>query len=207
MSQTDIRQQIAQRRIKEFERKFGRNTLHLAYHAALPVALNSELLHLLRINFFLDPPHSLPYMAEIDLLLSTLCQEIGEDLYEIDSPVRDELLIGLVIEYGHKRLREVAVLLWEYIERRASWADDIRLERAQQLTALNFLKPERAKQWLEEAQKYSGSVAETERQWFVANVGEVAFGLHQTNPRIGVSCAAPQAKPSEPRPRPAPWSR
>lgn len=180
MNQTDIHQQTAQRRIKEFERKFGRNTLHLAYHAALPVALNSELVHLLRINFFLDSPSPLPYMAEIELLLSGLCQEIGEDLYEIEKAVRNELLKGLVTEYGYERLRKVAALLWQYTERQAA-TPDIRLERAQQLTALNVLEPERARAWLEEAEDSVMNLGAEERQWVVAMRQEVEQGAYHCN--------------------------
>src|SRR5436305_11156045 len=104
-------EKAARRRLNEFERKYRKEALHLAFHAALPVALNADLLHLLRCNFFLDPPEILPYTAEADLLLSPLCHEIGEDLYEIDSSTRDLLLQGLIREYGQERIRDVSTLL------------------------------------------------------------------------------------------------
>ena len=168
MSETAIRLKTAQRHVQAFERKCGRSALHLAYHAALPVALNTEFLHLLRINFFLDPPESLPYTAESDLLLSPLCREIGNDLYEIDPTVRGVLLQGLVEVYGQARLHRVAALLWHYSERHAPWSEQVRLELAQQLTALNVLAPFRARQWLEEAVTSVGQGGAENRDWFVA---------------------------------------
>ena len=72
--------------------------LDLASHAALPVALSSELLHLIRINFFYT--HSgLDYSSEAELLLSPLCREVGEDLYEILPEARAKLLERLYCRY------------------------------------------------------------------------------------------------------------
>ncbi|MDJ0708459.1 MAG: hypothetical protein QNJ46_34755, partial [Leptolyngbyaceae cyanobacterium MO_188.B28] len=68
----------AYHRIEQFKERFsayGEAALHLAYHAALPVALSPELLHLLRVNFFLDPPEPLPYSIEFEFLLSPLCRQ------------------------------------------------------------------------------------------------------------------------------------
>jgi hypothetical protein len=67
----------ARRMIYELEERRGAGVLALACHAALPAALNAELVALLRGNFLLDPPDSLPYSAEADLLLSPLCRQIG----------------------------------------------------------------------------------------------------------------------------------
>ncbi|MBW4520907.1 MAG: TIR domain-containing protein [Scytolyngbya sp. HA4215-MV1] len=161
----------AQRWVKDFQQRcgaYGEAALHLAYHAALPVALNAELLHLLRINFFLDPPEVLPYTVEFEFLLSPLCREIDEGLYEVEPEIRDVLLTGLAQTYGVERTRDVATLLWQYVERQSAWDDRVELERAQQLTALHFLNPEKAQQWLVavETEVSQGQVAA--REWFVA---------------------------------------
>src|SRR5690349_12909405 len=71
---------------------YGKNLFYLACHAALPAAISVDLLHLLRINFFFENTEQLPYTAEADLLLSPLCTEIGDELYEMDHEVRDILL-------------------------------------------------------------------------------------------------------------------
>jgi len=161
----------AQRRVQAFQQRcgaYGEAALHLAYHAALPVALNAALLHLLRINFFLDPPEILPYTVEFEFLLSPLCREIDEGLYEIEPEIRDVLLAGLSQTYGVQRTHDIATLLWQYVDRHSPWFDRVELERAQQLTALNFLNPEKAQQWLVtvETEVSQGQVAA--REWFVA---------------------------------------
>lgn len=163
----------ALRYVTSFEHKYGQQLLNLAFHSALPVVINADLVHLLRINFFLDPPDPLPFTAEADLLLSSLCYDIGDGLYEIAPKVRNILLQMLVKEYSLERIREIATLLWQYNERYAPWGDRLELERAQQLTALNFLDPLKAKQWLEEAEIAVGSAPSVEREWFVAMWKEI----------------------------------
>lgn len=161
----------AQRRIKDFQKQCGDDgeaALYLAYHAALPVALNAELLHLLRINFFLDPPEVLPYTVEFEFLLSPLCREIDEGLYEVEPDVRTILLTGLTETYEAERIQEIATLLWQYVEHQAPWGDRIELERAQQLTALNFLAPDKARQWLNTVETAVGQGQAATREWLVA---------------------------------------
>jgi uncharacterized protein YjbI with pentapeptide repeats/DNA-binding NarL/FixJ family response regulator len=167
---------LAQRRVNEFQQRcgdYGETALHLAYHAALPVALNAELLHLLRINFFLDPPETLPYTAEFELLLSPLCREIDEGLYEIEPEIRDVLLAGLTQFYDTQRIRDLATLLWQYVEHHSPWSDRVELERAQQLTALNFLDSGKAQQWLATVEPNASQSEMAEREWFVAMRQEI----------------------------------
>jgi hypothetical protein len=138
-----------QRRTRE------RKMRQFASHAALSVVIDAALLHLLRVNYFLDPPDDLPYEAEAQLLLSPLCAEIDDGLYVIEPDRRDLLLQALVKDYGGARLRDVARLLWEYCERGAQWLSRPGLAEAQQLTALNFIDPQRALAWLERAERAS----------------------------------------------------
>lgn len=173
MAATDIAQQNARRRVEMFKREYARGVVLLACHAALPVVINTELLHLIRINFFLDAPQPLSHLDESDLLLSPICQEIGADLYEIDSEVRTILLQELVSEYRHERVREVAGLLWQYLDQRSPWEDHIRLKRAQQLTALNFLNPDAAQKWIAQAEELSDAAQEELKDWFVAMYQEL----------------------------------
>lgn len=156
-----------------FKRDYERGIVLLACHAALPVVLNTELLHLIRINFFLDAPQPLSHLDESDLLLSPICQEIGADLYEIDSEVRNLLLQELVNEYRHERVCAVAGLLWQYLDQRSPWEDHIRLKRAQQLTALNFLNPVAARQWIAQAEERGDAAQEGLKDWFVAMYQEL----------------------------------
>lgn len=157
----------AARRVVKVERTLSTRALHLACHAALPVAINPDLFHLLRVNFFLDPPEELSYSIEAKLLLSPLFREVDDGLYDIDREVRDLLLLMLEQKYGSERIRQVATLLAQYTERSGAWVDRPELERAQQLTALNFLDPGRAAQWLDRAQRSSGN-ENFRSEWFIA---------------------------------------
>jgi hypothetical protein len=167
---------LVERRLNDFKHRCGKDgdaALQLAYHAAMPVALNPELLHFLRINFFLDPPEQLPYTVEFEFLSSGLCREIDAELYEIEPEIRNELLQELIRrEDARQRIQDVATLLWQYVEYHSPWADRVELERAQQLTALNFLDPAKAKEWLDKAEA-NGSLGTGEREWFIAMRQEI----------------------------------
>jgi tetratricopeptide (TPR) repeat protein len=157
------------RRLEDFQRRsgdYGELAIRLASHAALPVVL--------------DPPEELPYTAEVDLLMSPLCREIGGDLYEMEPELRNVLLELLSTQYAHQvaegrkpRSHDVATLLWQYVERYSPWVNRPELERAQQLTALHFLEPARAMKWMEEAEEAAGRTQSVERAWFVAMRAEL----------------------------------
>jgi hypothetical protein len=167
---------LVERRLNDFKRRCGKDgdaALQLAYHAAMPVALNPELLHFLRINFFLDPPEQLPYTVEFEFLTSGLCREIDAELYEIEPEIRNELLRELVKRKdARQRIQDVATLLWQYVKDHSPWADRVELEQAQQLTALNFLDPAKAKECLDEAE-VKDDVGSGKREWFIAMCKEI----------------------------------
>jgi WD40 repeat protein/DNA-binding winged helix-turn-helix (wHTH) protein len=195
----------ALRRIHRFARAFGAPTLHLAYHAAVPVVLNTELLHLLRTNFFLDRQAPLPYTAEADLLFSSLCKELGGGLFEIEPAVRDQLLRGLRDEFGESHICEIATLLWQYTQFYTPWANRPELERAQQLTALNLLDPKKAAQWVEEAEAGRGFGTSGEREWFVAMRKELRrlaeiFSKDEAEERPGAPSPGDEEEGFEPAP-------
>jgi len=156
---------MAAQRLAEVRRRIPDNVLRLAYHAALPVVVDVGLLNLLRVNFFLDPPDVLPFEAEAALLLSPLCREIGQGLYEMPPEIRNVLLIGLQTSYGDKRIRQVALLLEQYST--PAWSTQPELEKAQQLTALSFVDSARATRWLESASA-DVETATVGREWHVA---------------------------------------
>ena len=132
------------------------------------MVLNPDFVHLLRVNYFLDPPITLPYAAEAELLLSPLCTEVDQGQYVIDPELRDVLLQHLIAEYGSGRLRDVARLLWEYGQRSTPWLDRPGLSEAQQLTALNFIDPARAQDWLARAEQSADAGTAVDERWFVA---------------------------------------
>ncbi|KAF0243576.1 MAG: hypothetical protein FD167_3761, partial [bacterium] len=173
MSTTEKTNSYVLNKINKYKKLYPED-LHLLLekfvtYAAIPVALNSELLHLLRINFFLDPPNTLPYTVEADLLLSPLCEEIGDTLYEIHSETRDYLLGGLTDKQDNRNeINEVATLLWQYTQRSKAWLNRLELDRAQKLTALNLLDKAKAKEWLDEKEIELNSQSSSNKRWFVA---------------------------------------
>jgi hypothetical protein len=164
---------LAQRRLTQFAARsrprYGDRLMAFAAAAALPVVLDVRLVHLLRINFFVDVDEPLPWTAESDLLFSPLCTDLGDGLYEIEPTVRGLLLVILRDQGGDERVRDIASLLWAYLHQRpAPWAHEPGLERAQELTALHVLEPAACEQWLSNARDAIDDSAPAERPWFVA---------------------------------------
>ena len=166
----------ASRIIKAFQTSFGEDVFHLACHAAVPVVITPELLHFLRLNFFIDREKPLSFKSESDVLLSPLCNDIGDGLYEISSRIRAVMLRDLVENprFGEKRVRDVAAFLFEYRKLFSPWQNNRALDNYQQLTALNLLDPDRAKNWLEQSFATIAPGADSERQWFIAMRAELA---------------------------------
>ncbi|MDJ0617425.1 MAG: SUMF1/EgtB/PvdO family nonheme iron enzyme [Calothrix sp. MO_192.B10] len=135
------REDLTTRRIRVFARCYGEKTLFLAYHAAFPLTLTSNLLYCLRENFMPD----CPWYAVADVLLSGLCQPVGYDLYEMEGKTRDKLLRHLCDEFGEQRLKDLANFMSQYITSRLQLQGNHRAlvfgERPQ-WTALAYLSPD-----------------------------------------------------------------
>ncbi|NJR74308.1 MAG: formylglycine-generating enzyme family protein, partial [Scytonema sp. CRU_2_7] len=110
----NLKDDLTTRRIRVFEGRYGTNALLLAYHAAFPLTLTSDLLYCLRENFVPD----VPWYAVADVLLSGLCQPAGYDLYEMEAKTRDGLLRRLCKQFGEQRLKQLANFMCEYIRNR-----------------------------------------------------------------------------------------
>ncbi|MFN9407132.1 MAG: SUMF1/EgtB/PvdO family nonheme iron enzyme, partial [Dolichospermum sp.] len=137
------RDDLATRRLRVFEGSYGTNALYLAYHAAFPLTLTSDLLYCLRENFVPD----VPWYGVADVLLSGLCQPIGYDLYEIEGKTRNRLLSNLCNEFGEQRLKELANFMSDYIASRLLVNDNNRAlvfgERPQ-WTALAYISQDKS---------------------------------------------------------------
>ena len=132
------REDLTTRRIRVFAKRHGEQALFLAYHAAFPLTITSDLLYCLRENFV---PHC-PWYAVADVLLSGLCQPAGYDLYEMEGKTRDRLLRRLCIEFGEQRLKELANFMSQYIANRLQVKDNDRtlvLGERPNWTALAYL--------------------------------------------------------------------
>ncbi|MEV0564322.1 FtsK/SpoIIIE domain-containing protein [Dactylosporangium sp. NPDC050588] len=160
-------------RLAEARATLPPGAIELACHAAVPVAVDPTLLNLLRINFFVDPPHDLPWSVEAALLTSPLFKELGGDLYEIDDDLRRHLLISLRTTYGPDRAVQVALLLERYCDRPGVWGAHPFLEQAQRLTAIGIIDPSTAHRWLEDAAGDSRAETGLSKDWFVAMRGRL----------------------------------
>lgn len=127
--------QDAIERIDAFEKRFTQGHLDLAYHAAFALALTPDLLYRLR-DYSFEPKLKIPWIAVADLLLSNLCYEVGNSLYEMDKTVRQVLLERLTQE----RLEELSRFLLDYIDRQISYMNSNLIE-AQRWTALAYVEP------------------------------------------------------------------
>ncbi|ACC83833.1 response regulator receiver modulated translation initiation factor IF-2 [Nostoc punctiforme PCC 73102] len=146
-----MKPEVASRRIESFGQRFGETHLYLAYHAAFPLALTPDLLYRLWANFQQDINHevlNIPWMAVADLLLSSLCDEVGHELYEMDTAVRNALLKELRENprFGEKRINELSDFLLTYVRQQLdSYDPDIRdFAQAQKWTALAYTRPSEA---------------------------------------------------------------
>jgi tetratricopeptide (TPR) repeat protein len=143
-----ISPQVVNRRIESFEKRFGKAHLYLAYHAAFPLALTSDILYGLWANFQRDihgEVLNIPWIAVADLLLSNLCDEVGYELYEMDLAVRNALLKRLKEDkkFGKQRINELSDFLLEYIQQQLQSDDpDIRdFAQNQRWIALAYTQP------------------------------------------------------------------
>jgi hypothetical protein len=141
----------AVRRVDSYRKRFGVGHVYLACYAALPLALTPDLLYRLWANFQRDTKGELleiPWIAVSDLLLSNLCEEVGEELYEMENGVREVLLKELRSnpQLGEARLREVAEFVLAYVEPQLKNPDaDTRdLAEVQQWRSLAYIEPEMA---------------------------------------------------------------
>ncbi len=143
-----MKPEVATRRIKTFGERFGEAHLYLAYHAAFPLALTPDLLYRMWANFQRDingEALNIPWMAVADLLLSSLCDEVGHELYEMDTVVRNALLKELKenSRFGEKRINELSDFLLAYVQQQLDSHDPHMrdFDQVQRWTALAYTKP------------------------------------------------------------------
>ncbi|OKH53944.1 hypothetical protein NIES2101_09385 [Calothrix sp. HK-06] len=124
VNQLSRREDLTTRRlsviVQRYEEKKHREQVELlAYHAAFPLTLTSDLLYCLRETFVKD----CPWYAVADILLSGLCETIGYDLYEMESETRNALLKELD-ERNKKRIEELGNFMFHYISNRINQNDN-----------------------------------------------------------------------------------
>jgi formylglycine-generating enzyme required for sulfatase activity len=107
----------AQQQVERFVQRFVPSYQRLAYYAALPSVLTPELVHYLWSQFLRQ--HKVPWVAQVDLLLSDLCNPVGYEQYAIEPRVRAYLLAGMEAEIGKEQMEAVARLLLSYVRQLA----------------------------------------------------------------------------------------
>lgn len=128
-------------RISSFVSQYGETHFILACHAAFPLLLTPDLLYHIWSNFV---PQA-PWTAIADILLSRLCYEVGYELYQMDTEVRNLLLKELKDHkyFGQQHLNRLADFLTNYVTQELKSDDqDLRnLAQAQRWTALTYTRP------------------------------------------------------------------
>ncbi|NCR18971.1 MAG: formylglycine-generating enzyme family protein [Microcystis aeruginosa LL13-03] len=144
IAEAEQREQAA-RTVERFVSRFEDSYRLLAYHAALPLVLTPELVNYLRNEFLRG--EQVPWVAEVDLLLSDLCSQVGYELYAMDTHVRAYLLGQMKEHYGEGRMREVARVLISYVSYLSRLNPGRRQQEleAQRWAAMVYLGDERCK--------------------------------------------------------------
>jgi formylglycine-generating enzyme required for sulfatase activity len=112
--QVQRQREIAQRQVDLFEQRYGKAMLEFACHAAFPLTLTTDVVYLLRQEYFAG----LDWSVAAELLLSNLCDVVGYDLYAMSVAVRRVLLDRLVEGFGSGRVDELAGWMARYIQHR-----------------------------------------------------------------------------------------
>jgi hypothetical protein len=147
----NISSEVAQSRIQAFRDRFGEAHFWFACHGAFPLALTPDLLYRIWANFQQDifgQSLSVPWMAVADLLLSSLCDEVGHELYEMPLEIRNNLLGELqeCDRFSDERVLDLSYFLAAYVKQQLDSYDiDTRdFARAQKWLALSYIEPNEA---------------------------------------------------------------
>ncbi|GEM_PF-1331332 len=145
------RQERLKQNISQFKQQFGQAHLDLAYQAAFSLTLTPELLYLLWANFQKDiqgNPLNIPRIAVADLLLSSLCQQVRYELYQMDPAIRQQFLNDLRADarFGQDRLNQLAEFLLLYVKDQLHSSENDQRDGAESQcwTALAYTKPDEA---------------------------------------------------------------
>ncbi len=155
--------------VMRFAARRGEQVLRLAFHAAVPQVLRSDLLHLLRLNFVTDSLEDPG--TEADVMFAPFCADLGNGYSRFQRNARLQLLTQLDPAYADEatlRSRQVAGFLLAYCDRegvRLTASNDLvyaaHLE-VERWVALAFFDPDAAASQLAAAVKQSceqGAVA------------------------------------------------
>ena len=142
---------IDRNRINAFLKRFPDDSyLWFACHAAFPPAITSDLLYKIWLNVnpvkssSSDGKANSPVIIA-DLLNSSICRELGHDLYEIYPEIQQILLkeLKLINPLGHVQM---AQFIQDYLLYNPDKIPNLAFKEALEFTALSHLKPDVAAQ-------------------------------------------------------------
>ncbi|MEI6332472.1 MAG: formylglycine-generating enzyme family protein [Pseudanabaena sp. ELA645] len=144
LTQKEVLIERGRYQIETFLMRFGHDYDYQALldYAAIPVVVTPELLNYLRMEF----TPKLPWVAEVDLLLSDLFRVVGYEQYAMQSYVRAVLLDGLDARIGKGRMEAAAKLLIGYVaqlKQENPYLSDRELQR-QRWSAMVFIDDRKA---------------------------------------------------------------
>jgi formylglycine-generating enzyme required for sulfatase activity len=148
----------AQQMVDRFVRCFEPSYRLLLEHAALPLVLTPELVNYLRNQFLRS--ENVPWIAEVYLLLSDLCRQVGYEQYVLETDVRIYLLAEMQKKQsGRQRAQEIAQLLIAYFQHLAATNPYIRPHEleTQQWAAMVYLDDQRETAVRQIAQSYQNA--------------------------------------------------
>lgn len=121
--------------------------LHLAAHAAFPIAITPDLLYKIWLNFTKDAEGKdleIPYIAVSDLLLSSLYRATGRNTFEMPDGIRKLLLHYLRenVRFGTEREDELAHFLRAYLQENPQAIPSEAFRRAQEFIVKVRLEPD-----------------------------------------------------------------
>ena len=106
----------------------------LACHAAFPVALTTDLLQQIWLNFQTDEngtAYPIPLATVDEVLHSPIAREVGRDLYEMYPAIREVLLDGLRNQWGENREWRLATFIKKYLAERRNHVSTATLAAAE----------------------------------------------------------------------------
>ena len=131
----------ARERVSTFQKSYSPLDYRLACCAAVPLLLTPDLLYQIWANFVPEAP----WISVARVLLSSLCSEVGYELYEIEPLTRTELMESLKAEVGLEIVEDIGSLTILYIE--SEWPSDeeevTELVRTQEWAVDSYVDPVR----------------------------------------------------------------
>lgn len=169
----------AQQTVERFTAHYGQNYKLLAQFCALPLVLTPELVNYLRNQFLRE--HNIPWVAEVDLLLSELCQPVGYETYAMDTAVRVYLLNDMKADpVLRPKMQEAARLLIHYVKQLAHTNPFAGMHEfeAQQWAAMVYLDDKRDQAVKEIAKSYQVVLHDSDRSDVSKNLKSVSKLAH-----------------------------